>query len=181
MIILSVLRTGYFSTAADVLTSCPKILHVNKKVFLDCNFHSSARWIWKRCCDGDFNRSWTRLPYCLLEDPLKLDFLDIYLSTIWESVTSKIHNLWGSSFYWKYLKFNLDLRKWTINSEKDFCFWGNCIWIGIVKLSLLRTGFFSSAANLLTSSPKIFHVSKRGFFNSIGLAMIIDYYKGAVV
>ena len=33
----------------------------------------------------------------------------------------------------------------------------------MVKLSLLRTGFFSSIANVLTSSPKIWNVNKREF------------------
>ena len=33
------------------------------------------------------------LPCCLLKGPLKHDFLDIYLTTISESVTSKIHQL----------------------------------------------------------------------------------------
>ena len=48
-------------------------------------------------------------------------------------------------------------------SEKVFLFWDNCIWIGIVKLTLLRTGK-TSAANVLTSSPKIRDVNKRDFF-----------------
>ena len=33
-----------------------------------------------------------------------------------------------------------------------------------VKLSLLGTGYFSSAADVLTSSPKIWHVNNRDFF-----------------
>ena len=54
-------------------------------------------------------------PCCLLKGPLKHDFLDIYLNTISESVTSKIHQLWGSSLFenvqnfiyiWKILKKN---------------------------------------------------------------------------
>ena len=54
--------------------------------------------------------------------------------------------------------------------KKLFFFWNNWIGIGILKLSLLRTGGFSSAANVLTDSPKIFHVNKRDFFqgNSLG-------------
>ena len=48
--------------------------------------------------------------------------------------------------------------------EKAFCFWDNCIWIGIVKLSLLWTGYFSSTGNVLTTSPKIWHVKNRDFF-----------------
>ena len=67
-------------------------------------------------------------------------------------------------FFSKCLKFNLKFKKATKIWEKVFCFWDNCIWIGIVKLSLLRTGYFSSGANVLTSSPKIWHVNKRDFF-----------------
>ena len=37
------------------------------------------------------------------------------------------------------------------------------MWIGIVKLSLIRTGYFSLAANVLTSTTKILHVNKRDF------------------
>ena len=33
----------------------------------------------------------------------------------------------------------------------------------IVKFSLVRTGYLSSAANVLTSSPKIWHVNQRIF------------------
>ena len=67
-------------------------------------------------------------------------------------------------FYSKCLKSNLDLKNAVKNWQKAFCFWDNFIWIGIVKLSLLRTGYFSLAANVLTSSPKIWHVNKRDFF-----------------
>ena len=35
---------------------------------------------------------------------------------------------------------------------------------GLVNISLLRTGYFSSAANVVTSSSKIWHVNKRDFF-----------------
>ena len=47
--------------------------------------------------------------------------------------------------------------------RKFFCFWYNCIWIGIVKLSLLRRGHFSWAANVLTRSPKTWYVNNRDF------------------
>ena len=49
--------------------------------------------------------------------------------------------------------------------EKKFsCFVDNFILTGIVKLSLLRTGYLSSASNVLTSTPKIRHVNKGDFF-----------------
>ena len=67
-------------------------------------------------------------------------------------------------FFSKCSKFSLDFKNAAKNWEKLFSFRDNCIWIGIVKLSLLRTGYFSLTANVLTSSPKILHVNKRHFF-----------------
>ena len=147
-----------------MLTISPKILHVNKRHFYQLNFLGSDQWIWWRWCDADFNSVWAPLRHCLLKHPLKRDFLDIYLATFSESVTSKIQNLWGSSFDSKCLKFNVDFKNAAKNWEKVFCFSDNYIWTDIVKLSLLRTGYFSSVANVLTSSPKNMHVNQRDFF-----------------
>ena len=80
-----------------------------------------------------------------------------------ESVTSKMQNLWGSFLVSKILKFNLDFKNAAKNWEKVVCFWDNWIWIGMLKSSLLRTGPFSLVANVLTSSPKIWHVNKGDF------------------
>ena len=113
----------------------PKIWHVNKRDFLENKFLGSDQRIRQRCCDSDFNSVWARLTYCFSKHPLKLDFLDIYLTTFSKSVTSKIQNLWGSSFYSKCLKFNLDFKNAAKNWEKPFSFSGNCISICIVKLS----------------------------------------------
>ena len=49
------------------------------------------------------------------------------------------------------------------NSEKTFCFSGNCICICFYKLSGLRREHFLSAANVLTKSRKIFHINKKDF------------------
>ena len=73
-------------------------------------------------------------------------------------------NLWGSSFYSKIWTFNIDFETAAKNIEKVFCFWDNCIWIVLIKLSLFRTRYFTSIANVLTSSPNIFHVNKRKLF-----------------
>ena len=73
-------------------------------------------------------------------------------------------------FFSKCSKFNTDFKISLKNSEKFFSFWDNIIWIGIVKFSLLRTGYFSSVANVLTSSPKFWHVNKRHFFEHNFLA-----------
>ena len=81
-----------------------------------------------------------------------------------ESVISEIHSLWGSSFFWKCSKFNVDYRNAEKNWEKVFCFWDNSIWIGCVKLSLLRAEYFSSAVNVLTNSLKILNSSNIDLF-----------------
>ena len=106
------------------------------------------------CCNAGFDSAWPLLTNCLSKHCLKWLFLYIYLTTFSESVTSKIQNARGSSFFPNSLKSNLDF----------FCFWDNCMWIGIVKLSPLTTGYFSLVANALTSCPKIWHVNKRSFF-----------------
>ena len=62
-------------------------------------------------------------------------------------------------FYFKLFKIYCRFQKSRKKLRKRFCFWDNCISIGIVKLCLLRKQYFSSAANVLTGSPKICHVN----------------------
>ena len=131
----SLLRTGYFSSVANMLRSSPKIWHVNKRDFLQLNFLASDRWIWQRCCNGDLNSAWARLPCCFAKDPLKQLFLDIYVTTFSESKISKIQMLWESPFLSKCWKFNLDFKNGAKHWEKVFFFLENWIWIGNVKLS----------------------------------------------
>ena len=113
--------------------------------------------------------------------PLKLVFLDFYLTTFSEYVISEIKKLWGSLFFSKYSKFNLDLKNAAKNSEKVFWYLDNCIWIGIVKLSPLRTGYFSSAANLLKRSRRFCVSIRETFSNYIDLEVINHYDQGAMM
>ena len=161
---LSLVRTGYFSSTANVLTSSPKTWNIKGRDFYQLIWLGTNQGIWWWCCDADFNSGSAYLPCCLGKVPLKQDFSDIYLTTFLESVISDIQNLLGSSFFSKYLKFILDLKNEAKYWQKVLCFWDNCIWIGIVKLSLLRRGYFSSTTNVLTSSPKTWHVKNRDFF-----------------
>ena len=66
-------------------------------------------------------------------------------------------------FFAKMLKISAAFKKGSNKLRKSCCFLRNCIWIGIVKLSLLTRQCFPSAANMLTSTPKILHVKKRYF------------------
>ena len=87
-----------------------------------------------------FQKGWARLPWCFSKGPLKRDLLDIYLTTFSESVISERQNLWGSSFFSKYSKFDRDFKNAAESWKRVFCLWENYIWIGIVKLSPLRAG-----------------------------------------
>ena len=69
----------------------------------------------------------------------------------------------GHLFFWKYSKFNVDFKKAAKNSEKVFSFWDNSIWIGCVKLFLLRRENLSSSINMLTNSLKILHSTNIDF------------------
>ena len=95
---------------------------------------------------------------------------NFFVTTFSESLISELQKLWGSSFFSKSSKFRLDFKKAEKLQEKVFCFSDNFVWIGMVKFCLLRTGFFSSLANVLTNSPKIWHVNKRDFFELTFLA-----------
>ena len=67
-------------------------------------------------------RALARLPFCLLNDRLKRDFLEIYLTTFSECVIAEIQKLCGSCFFSKYSQFNVDFQKAKGNSEKFSCF-----------------------------------------------------------
>ena len=111
---------------------------------------------------------------------MKRYFLDIFLTTFLDSLIPKRQNLCGSSSFSKCSKFKIDFKNAAKNSEKVFCSFDNYIRIGIVKMSLLRTGYFSSTANVLTSCPKIWDVNKREFSNSISLSVINESDQSAV-
>ena len=46
-------------------------------------------------------------------------------------------------FFSKFLRFQVDFENAAKNLENFFCWLNNCIRIGIVKLSLLKTGYLS--------------------------------------
>ena len=95
-----------------------------------------------------------------------------------------------------YLKFKLYFKNAGNNWKTVFCFWDNYIWIPMLKSSLfrtgyissatnslshLRTGYFWSAANVLTRCPKIWHVNKRDLLKLNLQAVINKYDKSAKI
>ena len=82
-----------------------------------------------------------------------------------EPVISEIHQLWGSSFYGKDLKFNVEFKNTKKkNSQNLSCFWDNCLCIASIKFFLLRREDLSRAVNALTNTFQTLHVSRRHFF-----------------
>ena len=67
-------------------------------------------------------------------------------------------------FFWICSNFVVDLENAQKDQEKKFCFLDKWIWIGCIKLSLLRREYLSSAVNVLTNSLKILYVIKGDFF-----------------
>ena len=90
-------------------------------------------------------------------------FYTFMKSPFTEYVILEIHWLWGSSFFRKCSKFNVNFRNVEKNWEKFFCFWDNRIEIGCFKFSLLKIQYLSSAFNVWANSLKIFHSIKRDF------------------
>ena len=81
-----------------------------------------------------------------------------------QSRISKMHQLWGSSFFPSCSKFSADFTIVAKSLEKSFCFLGNCISIGCVKFSLLRREYLSWTVNVLINKPKLSDIPKRDNF-----------------
>ena len=64
--------------------------------------------------------------------------------------------------------------------KKNF-FWDESIWIGCIKLSLLRREYSSSLVNVLTNRVKTLHVFKSDFFQLNYLEVINEFGKAADV
>ena len=93
----------------------------------------------------------------------------------------KFKHIWGSSFFWKSSKLNLNLEMVKKNSEKMFSFWDIWIWKCSYKLSLLGREYLLWAVNGLTNSPKFWISLRETFSTWVALTGINKYPEGAVV
>ena len=157
---LSLLRTGYLSSPANVLTRSPRF-YMSIRLF-----PTQFPFQWPM---NMIKVLWCRFQQCL--DPFTILLFKVSSETgffrhlsgyVFGVCNYENENLWGSSFFPKYLKLNLDFKNAAKIKRKVFL-WDNCFSIGVNKLSLWRTGYLSSAANVLITSPKILHVHKRDF------------------
>ena len=80
------------------------------------------------------------------------------------------------------------LNKWTKKltkkkkkKKKKIRFQGHCIWSGGGKFSQSQTGYWSSAVNVLTNTPKISHTDKGDIFEIISLQKDEKYDKKIII
>ena len=119
--------------------------------------------MWQKFWPSCFNSVCVCLQCLLSKGPLKLDFLDIYLTTYFGVRNSGTASARRVIFFWKCSNFNLNLKNAEKSLEKVFCFLDRSIWICYVELSALTRLYLPSAVNMSTKSPKILHITKRDF------------------
>ena len=111
------------------------------------------------------NSVWYPLPCFLSKCPLKRVFLDIYLTKFFGFPNFKYTSTIRVIMFWKCSKLNLYFKNAGTNWEKKICFWDNCIWIGCIKLSLIRRKHLSVVVNVLKNSLMPLYITKRDFFH----------------
>ena len=94
-----------------------------------------------------------------------------------EPVISEIHQPWGSSFFIKCSKFKLDFKNAEKDSEKNFCFRDTCIWIGCVKLPLLKREYFWLPLSVLGKCLEILHITNRDLASQLPSKWSINMVK----
>ena len=111
-----------------------------------------------------FKQYLVRLTCCFTKSPLKGDFWEIWLTTFFG-----VRNFGNTSamkviFFRKCWEFTIAFANAAKNWESVFSFWDRWIWIGYLKLTLLKREYFPSAVNVWRNSLKNLHMTKRGFF-----------------
>ena len=98
-----------------------------------------------------------------------------------QSLISKTHNLWRSSFFSKSFKIWFRFQISSKILREIFCFSDNCIWICCGNFFLLRREYLSSAVNVLSNSPKISDILRWTFSNAISTKVMKQYDESALV
>ena len=162
---LSLLRSEYLLLGVNGLKTVLRFCVSLRVSFFNLDFMHWDQWIWQRCCRPALNSVSRGLPCYLSKDPLKRDFLDIYLTTFFGIPNFKKTSTMGVMFVWKIFKIESKFRKCKKISGNIFHFRYNCIWKCCHKLPLLRKGHLLSGLNWLINSPKILYITQRDFFN----------------
>ena len=117
------------------LTDNPNILHITQRDFFKLSCFQKEQWILYMCFCSDFNSASARLPCYLSKDPLKLDFLDIYLTTFFGVCKFKNTSAIRVILFLKMFKTESKFRKCKM------------------------------AVNGLINTRKVLHITQKDFFN----------------
>ena len=149
----------------SVLGNSLAILHVTNKVFL-----SQFRLQWSvntvKVLACKFQECLGAFIMLLSEGSLETGLFRHWRNHVFRSLQIRKYLSYESHFFFffgKSWKFQLDFENAAKKSEKVFCFRHNCIWIGCVKLSLLRREYLPSALSVLGNSLEILHITNRNF------------------
>ena len=116
---LSLIRREYLSSAVNGLKKCPKIFDIIQRGSVNLTCLCRDRLIWWRCCRSDFNNFSARLSCRLSKEPLKQDFLDIYITRFFGVFKFKNTSAKTVISFLKMFKLNLNLENGKKN-EKIF-------------------------------------------------------------
>ena len=119
---LPLLRREYLSSAINELTNSPNILHITQGDFFNLTCFQREQWILYMFFCSDFNSASARFSCYLSNEPLKLDFLDIYLSTFFGDCRFKNTSAMRVIFFLKMLKTESKFRKSKKKLRKCFSF-----------------------------------------------------------
>ena len=150
--------------AFNVLTNILKTLHITKRQFFPTQLPSQWSMNMVKVVRFRFQQCWLPLTFCFTKGFMKRDFLEIWLTTFYVARNFGNTSALRMIFFSKCSKFNIDFKNAETNWENVFCFWDICIWIGCLKLSLLRREYLWSAVNMLTNILKTLHITERSFF-----------------
>ena len=117
----------------------------------------------------------------LWKGPLKVDFLDIYLTTSFKVGKFKNTSAMSIIFFLKIFKIESKLRKCKKKLESKFLFWDNCSVKCCFRLSLLRREYLLSGVSALINNRNILHITQGDFSTWIAFAWINKYGKAAVL
>ena len=112
---------------------------------------------------------WFRFQQCLIRLTMLLvegssetrTFRDLFNHVFRSPQYGKWISCEGHLFFWKCSKFKLHFKNSATNSENSFSLRHNIIWIGYLKLSLLRTEYLSAAVNMLTDILSALYITKQ--------------------
>ena len=151
-------------SAVNVLTKCPKILHITKRDFFQLNFPEwSINMI--KLLSFRFQQSFDPFTMVLVVRSSETGRFRYISNHVFRSKKKKKYISYEDHLFFGNVQNWVSISKMKQKIGKIFfCFWDNCIWRYCNTLPLLRREYLSSAVSVLTNSPKLLHITKRDFF-----------------